>query len=467
MTENIKVAILAAGLGTRMKSAQAKVLHEAGGDTLLNHILRAATQVTAAENITVVVGYQAQKVRESVRIPGVKFAEQTEQRGTGHAVMCTRECLAQNGGGGLLLILNGDGPLIRAATLEALIQKQGNGKQAGTIVTTKVDDPTGYGRIVRDADGFISAIVEQKAATAEQLAIHEINPGLYCFDARHFWQHVDEITAENPAHEYYITDMVEILRRHGQRIVPLLVADETELLGINTRVELAAADKILRRRKSEALMLSGVTIENPDSVAIDADVEVGPDTIIEANVQLRGATRVGGNCRIGAGSILRDCELGDSVTILPYVVAEASAIRNNASVGPFSRMRMNAEACEDTHIGNFVELKKTRFGKGSKANHLAYLGDATIGSGVNIGAGTITCNYDGAEKHPTHIEDDVFVGSNSTLVAPLKIDEGAYIAAGSVITKQVERDALAIGRAYQVDKPGWAKRRREARLKRQ
>ncbi len=463
MNENVTVVILAAGLGTRMKSKHAKVLHEAGGDTLLNHILRAATQAAAPENIVVVVGYQAEQVRASVKIPGVRFATQDEQLGTGHALLCARGSIGSPQGE--LLILNGDGPLLKTATLKKLIGRQERDGTAGTIVTTEVADPTGYGRIVRGEDGLISAIVEQKAATEDQLRIREINPGLYCFDASLFWRHIDELAANNAAHEYYLTDMVEILRGHGHAIAPLLVTDHTELLGINTRVELALADKLLRARKAEELMLSGVTIENPDSVTIDTGVQAGPDTVIEANVQLRGLTRIGSNCRIGTGSVLRDCEIADSVTILPYVVADASLVGKGASIGPFARLRLNAQAEEETHIGNFVELKKTRLGKGSKANHLAYLGDATIGSGVNIGAGTITCNYDGAKKHATIIGENVFVGSNSTLVAPLHIEAGAYIAAGSVITKQVEADSLAVGRAYQVDKPGWAKRRREMREK--
>ncbi len=304
--------------------------------------------------------------------------------------------------------------------------------------------------------------MEQKAANAEQLKIREINPGLYCFDAKLFWQHIGEVTPNNPAKEYYLTDMVEILTRHGHPVAPVLVADESELLGINTRVELAFADKILRARKTRELMLEGVTIENPDSVTIDVQVNVAADSVIEANVQLRGKTRIGTGCRIGTGSVLRSCELGDDVTILPYVVAEASTIKANAHVGPFSRLRMNAEADEGSHIGNFVELKKTKLGKGAKASHLAYLGDATIGAGANIGAGTITCNYDGHKKHQTVIGEGAFVGSNSTLVAPVTIGDGAYTAAGSTITKNVEADALAIGRARQEVKAKWAKMRREA-----
>ncbi len=459
MRDDVKVVILAAGLGTRMKSKKAKVLHEAGGDTLLNHVIRAAMRVAPPERIVAVIGYQAQQVRESVKIPGVRFAEQREQKGTGHAVLCARDEIDSRPG--RLVILNGDGPLLTGTTVETLVEQQGRGGFGGTLITTEVADPTGYGRIVRDANGMIAAVVEQKAAGSEQIKIREINPGAYCFDAELFWQHVGEISPNNAANEYYLTDMVEILTRHGHDVAPLLVEDEKELLGINTRAELAVADKILRARKTTELMLSGVTIENPDSVTIDVDVEIGQDSLIEANVQLRGRTRIGANCRIGTGAVLRDCEMGEGVTILPYVVAERSSIGAHAFVGPFARLRMEAQAAESTHIGNFVELKKTKLGKGSKANHLAYLGDAIIGANVNVGAGTITCNYDGQQKHPTTIGDGVFVGSNATLVAPLAISEGAYVAAGSTITKDVEADSLVLGRAHQVDKPGWAKKRRE------
>jgi bifunctional UDP-N-acetylglucosamine pyrophosphorylase / glucosamine-1-phosphate N-acetyltransferase len=458
MTENVRVVILAAGLGTRMRSKVAKVLHEAGGDTLLNNVIRAALHVAPAESIVAVIGHQAEQVRESVKVRGVRFAEQKEQKGTGHAVLCAREEVGTEEG--RLLILNGDGPLLRPETLQALLQMS-HRSEGGSIVTTEVADATGYGRILRDANGNVAAIVEQKAATPEQLQIREINPGVYCFNARLFWKYIEEVRPDNPANEYYLTDMVEIMKNHGHPISPLLVEDETELLGINTRVELAVADKILRGRKVHELMLSGVTVENPKSVTVDTDVEVGQDSLLEANVQLRGQTRIGANCRIGAGTVLRDCEIADDVTILPYVVADSAKVGHGASIGPFSRLRLHAEAEEDTHIGNFVELKKTKLGKGSKASHLAYLGDATIGSGTNIGAGTITCNYDGARKHQTIIGEGAFIGSNSTLVAPLTVSDGAYVAAGSTITKNVETDALAIGRAYQVDKPGWAKKRRQ------
>lgn len=460
MRQDITVVILAAGLGTRMRSNQAKVLHVAGGDTLLNNVIRAAKQVVSASRIVAVIGHQADRVRASVPFAGVRFALQSEQKGTGHAVLCAREEIGP--AEGWLLILNGDGPLLRAETLTRLIESSGTSR-GGSIVTTKVLDPTGYGRIVRDQQGLVAAIVEQKAANEEQKQIREINPGVYCFDAAAFWSEIGKVSPNNAAGEYYLTDMVGLLTAAGHPVSPLLVEDETELLGINTRVELAIADRILRSRKATELMLAGVTMEFPETVTIDPDVEVGQDSTLEAGVQLRGKTNLGRDCHVGAGSVLRDCELADGVTIRPYVVAERSRFGAGSDAGPFARFRMNAEIGEGSHVGNFVELKKTRLGEGVKAGHLAYLGDATIGAGTNIGAGTITCNFDGQAKHQTLIGEGAFVGSNSTLVAPLTIAEGAYIAAGSTITKNVTEDSLAIGRAHQVEKVGWAKRRRETK----
>ncbi|HEX4227897.1 MAG TPA: bifunctional UDP-N-acetylglucosamine diphosphorylase/glucosamine-1-phosphate N-acetyltransferase GlmU [Bryobacteraceae bacterium] len=456
MKQDLTVIILAAGQGTRMKSGKAKVLHEAGGDTLLNHVIRQALTVTDPSRVVAVIGHQAGRVRESVIAP-IRFAVQSERKGTGHAVLCARPFI--DPASELLMILNGDGPLILPATLQALAGSVRIGNNAA-VVTTELDDPAGYGRIVRNEHGGIAAIVEDAAASPEIQRIREINAGAYCFRPA-LWDYLNEIQPCNPAGEYYITDVVGLMTRHGDSVTPLLVKDSTELLGINTLVELAVADGILRQRKAQELMLSGVTIENPASVTVDTGVTVAPDTVIESNVQLRGATRIGAGCHIGTGSVLRNCVVEDDVRILPYVVADQSHIEANVNVGPFSRLRPNARACEGSHIGNFVELKNTTLGAGSKANHLAYLGDSIIGSGVNIGAGSITCNYDGSKKQPTKIENGVFVGSNSTLVAPLTIHEGAYIAAGSVITKEVAADALAIGRSRQSDKPGWAKRRRE------
>ena len=458
MNKHPEVAILAAGLGTRMKSSRAKVLHEAGGETLLNSVIRAALHVTTPEKIVAIVGYQADTVKASVRTPGIRFAIQAEQKGTGHALLCARPLL---GNEGQLLILNGDGPLLRPPTLQSLVALQDSIQEGGCIVSTIAPDPAGYGRIIREQSGRVAAIVEQKSATAEQLEIREINTGVYSFDSGLFWKHISELQADSNSGEYYLTDMVAILTQHGHAITPFLVEDATELLGINNRVELAAADRILRTRKNQHLMLAGVTIEDPDSVLIDADVCVGADTIIGANVQLRGSTRIGVNCRIGAGSILRDCDLADNVEIRPYVVAEDTKFGAACHIGPFARLRAHASVGSDVHIGNFVELKNTSMATGAKANHLAYLGDSSIGSQTNIGAGTITCNYDGANKFKTQIGEGVFVGSNSTLVAPLSVGPGSYIGAGSVITEDVDTEALALGRARQVNKPGWARKRRE------
>jgi bifunctional UDP-N-acetylglucosamine pyrophosphorylase/glucosamine-1-phosphate N-acetyltransferase len=458
MKNDVSVVILAAGLGTRMRSRQAKVLHRAGGDTLIGHAVSAALASAPAERIFVVVGHQAEQVKQAVGSRGVGFIHQTEQKGTGHAVLCGRDPLQSQPG--LLVILYGDCPLVRVETIAGLVQHQAESTAAGTLVSTRLDDPTGYGRVIRDAQGGVQAIVEQKAATPEQLNVREINAGIYCFRSELFWKHADEIQPNNPAKEYYLTDMVEILIRAGHSIQPHFIADSGELLGINTRVELATVDRIFRERTVQRLMLSGVTIERPETVTIDNSVRIGMDTVVEPFTQILGNTSIGENCRIGACSIVADCQLGDEVGILPFSHVVDSTLERGVQAGPYARLRMQSHVEPGAVIGNFVELKKTRLGAKSKAQHLAYLGDSTVGSGVNIGAGTITCNYDGKKKSPTKIGDGAFVGSNSTLVAPVEIGAGAYLGAGSVITDAVPEDALALGRARQVVKPEWAKKRR-------
>jgi bifunctional UDP-N-acetylglucosamine pyrophosphorylase/glucosamine-1-phosphate N-acetyltransferase len=442
-----------------MKSRQAKVLHRAGGDTLVGHAVRTALKSAPPERIFVVVGHQADQVQQAAGNSGVRFIHQTEQKGTGHAVLCGREQLAANGG--LLAILNGDCPLVRPETIAGLIEKQAASEAGGTLISTRLDDPTGYGRVIRDAAGNVQAIVEHRAASEEQRRVDEINAGFYCFDAGLFWKHAGEIRPDNPANEYYLTDMVEILLRAGHRIQPFFIADSAELLGINTRVELARVDRIFRQRTVRELMLEGVTIERPETVTIDASVKIGMDTVIEPFARILGRTTIGENCRIGACSIVSDSQLEDEVEIAPFSSIAASRLDRGAHAGPYARLRMESHVEARGVVGNFVELKKTRLGAGSKAQHLSYLGDSTIGAGTNIGAGTITCNYDGKKKHPTKIGDRAFIGSNSTLVAPVEVGNGAYIAAGSVITDAVPEDALALGRSRQVVKPGWAKTRRE------
>jgi bifunctional UDP-N-acetylglucosamine pyrophosphorylase / glucosamine-1-phosphate N-acetyltransferase len=454
----VTVVILAAGLGTRMKSRKAKVLHRAGGKALVQHVVETALELAPPERIFVVVGYQADEVRRAVSSPGIGFIEQAEQKGTGHALMVGREALA--GLGGYLVIVYGDGPLLRADTLRALVLATKASDAAGVLLSAEMDDPTGYGRVIHDAHGHVSAVVEQKAATAEQLAVREANMGIYCYRADLFWKHVDELRPDNPAREYYLTDMVEILNRAGHQVEALEIEDAREALGINNRLELAEADRLFRDRKVHDLMLAGVTIEKPETVTIDADVEIGLDTVVEPFAQILGQTTIGENCRIGSCAILRDAQLADEVEIGPFTLVANSRLERGAHAGPFARLRMESHVEEGGRVGNFVELKKTRLGAGAKAMHLAYLGDSQIGARSNIGAGTITCNYDGYLKHPTEIGDDAFIGSNSTLVAPLQIGEGAYVAAGSVITKPVPPDALALGRAHQVVKEDWARKRR-------
>jgi bifunctional UDP-N-acetylglucosamine pyrophosphorylase / glucosamine-1-phosphate N-acetyltransferase len=337
------------------------------------------------------------------------------------------------------------------------------------LLTAIMDDPTGYGRIVRGNEpnqgassaGFIQAIVEQKAATPEQLCIREANMGIYCYRSDLFWKHAGEIRADNPVGEYYLTDMVEILRAAGHRMGALRIDDAREALGINNRIELAEADRLLRERKLRELMLDGVTIEKPETVTVDPDVSIGADTIIGPFAQILGKTRMGEDCRVGACSIVEDSEIGDGVEIGPFTFVGASQVEKAATIGPFARLRFGNLVEEGAHVGNFVELKKTHLGAGAKANHLTYLGDAEIGAQSNIGAGTITCNYDGMRKHQTIIGKQAFVGSNSILVAPLEIGDGAYLGAGSVITDAVPPDALALGRARQVIKPGWAAKRKQ------
>ncbi len=461
MSSQINVVILAAGLGTRMKSKRAKVLHRAGGLSLIEHVVAAASAIAPAERATVVVGHQSAQVRQLLTASGVRFIEQTEQKGTGHALLACRGSLASEPG--LVVVLYGDCPLLAPATLAELVRRQSSGIAAATLITTRLDDPTGYGRVIFDDRHSVRAIVEQKAATPEQLSIPFINSGIYCFNAELLWRHLLDIRPDNPAHEYYLTDIVEILNRSGHSVDAMEVENQTELLGINTRVELAEVDRIFRERKVRELMLGGVTIEKPETVTVDAPVRIGADSIVEPFAQILGNTEIGGESRIGACAIIQDSTLGAGVEIAPFTHIVDSRIEAGAHIGPFARLRGGARIGSNARIGNFVELKNTNFGAGAKANHLAYLGDAEIGENTNIGAGTITCNYDGVNKHPTRIGKDAFVGSNSTLVAPLEIGDDSYIGAGSVITSDVPAEALALGRARQVVKEHWAAKRKKRR----
>jgi bifunctional UDP-N-acetylglucosamine pyrophosphorylase/glucosamine-1-phosphate N-acetyltransferase len=441
-----------------MKSRKAKVLHRAGGKTLIEHVVATACQLAPPQRVFVVVGHQADEVRKAVATLGIGFIEQAEQRGTAHAVIVGRDALSKLDG--FLVIIYGDGPLLRADTLRGLISQADASDSAGVLLTAHMDDPTGYGRVIRDSAGRVAAIVEQKAASPEQLAVREANMGIYCFRAELFWKYLDEVRPNNAAKEYYLTDLVEILNRHGHSIERLEMADAREALGINTRAELAEADRVLRERKVRELMAEGVTIEKPETVTIDHDVCIGMDSIVGPFAQILGRTTIGENCRIGACAIVQNSDLSHEVEVGAFTMVNESRVERGARVGPYARLREGNYVEAGAHIGNFVELKKTHLGVGAKANHLAYLGDSEIGAGTNIGAGTITCNYDGERKHKTTIGSQAFVGSNSTIVAPIEIGDGAYLAAGSVITQQVPADALALGRAHQVIKEEWAKKRR-------
>ncbi len=457
---NTTVVILAAGLGTRMKSRKAKVLHEAGGLALVEHVVRSALTIAPPDRIVVVTGHQAETVEALLGGRGLRFARQTEQKGTGHALEVCREAVPDHEG--KLVVLYGDGPLLKPSTLAALLQHHATAGAAATVIGTDVANPTGYGRCILDEDNCVRAIVEEKVATPDQKAVRIINSGIYCFDALVLWDKLRQIKPNSVSGEYYLTDIVEILNAAGERVSCLLHPDFTELLGINTKLELAEVDAILRRRKTDELMLAGAIIHRPETVSVDLDVTVGMDTVIEPFTQLTGNTTIGEDCRIGAGSIVRNSRIDDRVEIAPYTIINTSVVESGASVGPFARLRMENHVGAGSHIGNFVELKKTRFGEGVKAGHLAYLGDSEIGADTNIGAGTITCNYDGVKKHKTLIGEHAFIGSNSTLVAPAVVGKDAYIAAGSVITEPVPDAALGIGRGRQANKEGWVEKRRAA-----
>jgi bifunctional UDP-N-acetylglucosamine pyrophosphorylase / glucosamine-1-phosphate N-acetyltransferase len=457
--QSFAIVIMAAGKGTRLRSKRAKVLHEVGGKPLLAHVLAAARQIVPAEDIYIVIGHQADEVRAAVAATGVNFILQAEQRGTGHAIMCTRDSVR---GYGNVLVLSGDVPLIRPDTIRRVLDFHRARKAAMTILTAEPQDPFGYGRVIRAGAGSenVKAIVEQKALTGPQQKAREINSGIYAFATKPLFGNIDRLTTDNAHREFYLTDMAALLVKAKARVVALKAEDAAEVLGANTVAELAALDAQLRSRKCQELMSAGVVIYRPDTCIIDADVTVGPDTVVEPFVQILGNSHIGPDCRIRSFSVISNSQLSDSVLVRPGCVVDQARIGSGAMLGPYSHLRPGSEIAEGAHLGNFVETKNVRMGRGAKANHLAYLGDAEIGEDVNVGAGTITCNYDGITKHKTVIEEGAFVGSDSTLVAPVRVGKRAYVAAGSAITEDVPEDALAIGRARQILKEGWARRRR-------
>jgi bifunctional UDP-N-acetylglucosamine pyrophosphorylase/glucosamine-1-phosphate N-acetyltransferase len=362
----------------------------------------------------------------------------------------------------LAIVVPGDAPLLRSQTLAALLDTHRRGEAAATILSAELDNPTGYGRIVRDSEGRVQAIVEESAATPEQRAIREVNSSIYCFTLEKLWPVLSALLPNNAHRELYLTDAIALLRQRNERVLAHPAGDPREILGCNTRAELADADRVFRARKAAEIMDAGATIYLPESVVIDPDVTAGEDTIIEPGVQLLGKTRLGSRCKVLAGTILHDTRVDDGATVGPQTNATQSRIGAEAIVGPFSRLRPGADIRAGARIGNFVEVKNSVIQKGAKAPHLTYLGDATVGRDSNVGAGTITCNYDGFAKHQTHIGNRAFIGSDATLVAPVRIGDGAYVAAGSTITDNVPADALAIARGRQANKPAWAaKKRRE------
>jgi bifunctional UDP-N-acetylglucosamine pyrophosphorylase / glucosamine-1-phosphate N-acetyltransferase len=449
------VMILAAGLGTRMKSRRAKVLHELAGRPLIAYTVSAALELTPGAVFTV-VGYQAEEVERAVRDEAsrstegarcarteLKFIRQPEQRGTGHAVMMAREELA--GRSEPLAIVAGDAPLIEAATLKQLVETHQVEKNDVTMLTVIMDDPTGYGRIIRDPDGRLLRSVEQKDASPSELAIREVGVSIYCFEIPALLAALDRLTTDNAQGEYYLTDVPVIMQAQGKKVGLLRHSNAEEVLGVNTRVELADLERKLRDRKVRELMLAGVTIIDPATTYVHTDVQVGQDSVIYPQVIIEGVSRIGSGCTIHSWTRLRNVEIGEGVTIRNSSVIEDSTIHDGATIGPFARLRAGAEIGEKAGIGNFVEVKKSKIGRGTKAAHLTYLGDATLGDRVNIGAGTVTCNYDGVRKNETIIEDEVKIGSDTMLVAPVRVGRGSMTGAGAVVTRDVPPDSLAVG----------------------
>jgi bifunctional UDP-N-acetylglucosamine pyrophosphorylase/glucosamine-1-phosphate N-acetyltransferase len=466
-TTGFSIAIMAAGKGTRLKSKRPKVLHEIGGKALLLHVIAAAKTVVPADHIYCIIGHEADRVRTAVAPTGVQFVPQPEQRGTGHALQMVKAFFALSGATPPkhLLVLSGDVPLIRPETIAAICDFHLRERAAMTILTAIPNDPTGYGRVLRLAEGQpeVTAIVEQKSLQPHQLTAPEINSGIYCFETEALFAKLDLLSTDNAHAEYYLTDVAAMLVADGRRVVAVTADSVDEVLGANTIAEMMHLDAAMRLETAKRLMAQGVTIFRPETTVIDSEVTVGPDTVIEPFVQLLGATRIGSECRIRSYSVIQNSHLADNVLVRNGCILDGAEVADSAVLGPYAHLRPESRIGESAHVGNFVETKKATLGKGSKANHLNYLGDTVIGAGVNIGAGAITCNYDGVHKHLTTIGDGAFIGSDSTLVAPVTIGAGAYIAAGSSITEDVPADALALGRSRQVTKPGWVTARKAAK----
>jgi len=449
--------ILAAGQGTRMKSDLPKVLHAVAGVPMALYPVR-LVRALGCQRQVMVVGHGAAAVQVALASEDVRFALQQEQLGTGHALLCAQSQLADFSG--TLLLLCGDVPLLRRRTIERLLAYHGSQQAAVTVLTAEPDDPYGYGRIVREGEEVLR-IVEEKDASSKEKAIREINTGIYAFEAPFVFEALQKLNRDNAQGEYYLTDVVAIARGEGRSVCALAAAAAEESLGINDRVQLARAGAVMRRRINEELMRNGVTLVDPERTYIDPLVEVGADTIIQPGAHLRGATRIGRHCRIEPGVVVTDCVIGDRAHLKAGSVLAESTLGPDCAIGPMAHLRPGTVLAGRNKLGNFVETKKAVLGETSQASHLTYIGDAEVGRGVNIGCGTITCNYDGVNKHKTVIEDDVFVGSDTQFVAPVRIGRNSLIAAGSTITKDVPPDSLALSRTPQVVKEGWRLRKKE------
>jgi bifunctional UDP-N-acetylglucosamine pyrophosphorylase/glucosamine-1-phosphate N-acetyltransferase len=451
------VVILAAGQGTRMRSKTIKLLHPVAGRPMVALTLDAVEALRPARTV-VVVGFQAERVREALDGRACTFVLQKEQRGTGHAVLQAARRIAA---GSTLLIVNGDLPMIRPATLRAFVARHRTARAALSVLTTELDDPRGYGRVARDAGSAIARIVEHKDASAAERKIREVNAGIYCADPSKLLRVLRRLRPDNVQREYYITDAVEELIRRGENVLAVCRPEPDEVLGVNTRHELARAAAALYARKAEELQDRGVTLLDAARTWVDPRARIGRDSTLYPDVIIDGPTVLGTGCVVWPGCRLVRCRIGSNVEIKDHSVMLDSRVGDGAQVGPFAHLRPGSILESNTRVGNFVELKKTRLGRGSKASHLAYLGDAAIGPDCNIGAGTITCNFDGELKHPTTLARGVFIGSDAQLIAPVTVEEGAYVAAGTTVTEDVPAGALAIGRGRQRNIPGWAKRRKK------
>jgi len=461
MPRNLAAVILAAGQGTRMKSELPKVLHPVVGLPMLSHVVQTAKALDAAPVVSV-IGHAADLVRTSMQSENLSFALQAEQLGTGHALQCAEAALKDFAGD--LLLLCGDVPLLRDTTLRTLLEHHRETSASITILTAQMTDPTGYGRIIRGPNG-VERIVEEKDASSEERQVDEINTGIYLFRAPEVFAFLRQLDNRNAQGEYYLTDVVAAARQAGERVEALLVRDAEEAMGINDRIQLAQAGEIMRQRINETHQRAGVSLLDPNATYIDPEISIGCDTVIHPGVHLRGKTTIGSNCEIEPGVIVTDCTVGDRVHLKPGSVLSESIIGDACAVGPMAHLRPGTVLTGNNKIGNFVETKKAIIGEKSQASHLTYIGDATLGKNVNIGCGTITCNYDGVNKYQTTIEDDVFVGSDTQFIAPVTIGRGSLIGAGSTITEDVPADALAICRSEQKNIEGWAARKRQTQEK--